>query len=58
MLISKIPIIYNILVGMGAKIFQKFPGTSMGTNCVSLLADPFLYFFSLQAKGLIMVIQL
>jgi hypothetical protein len=36
-------LIDNILVMFGGRVFQQTVGTPMGTNCVPLLADFFLY---------------
>jgi hypothetical protein len=36
-------LIDNIYVVVGGKVFQQSVGIPMGTNCVPLLADLFLY---------------
>ena len=35
----------NIFVIFGGRVFQQTVGIPMGTNCASLLADLFLYFY-------------
>jgi hypothetical protein len=38
-------LIDNIFVIFGGRVFQQTVGIPMGTNCVPLLADLFLYSF-------------